>query len=173
MLTITTTRRRDLRAEAHHLNPVVSIAGNGLTASVLKEIDLALKSHELIKIRVYGDDREARAAYLEQICAELDCAAVQNIGKLLVVFRPNPELHERNRRPPRMAAASLQPPRPTSTSARVVRPRPMRRAKHLLARRNSATASLLPVVAGHARAPVKSQKGCRTRHPFFCPARQA
>ncbi len=126
MLTITTTRRRDLRAEAHHLNPVVSIAGNGLTASVLKEIDLALKSHELIKIRVYGDDREARAAYLEQICAELDCAAVQNIGKLLVVFRPNPELHERKpapasngRRKPAAAKADFdkRPGRPTTANA--------------------------------------------------------
>lgn len=125
MLTITTTRRRDLRAEAHHLNPVVSIAGNGLTASVLKEIDLALKAHELIKIRVYGDDREARAAYLEQICAELECAAVQNIGKLLVVYRPNPELHENkpaatpSRRRPAAPKAEFdkRPGRPTTANA--------------------------------------------------------
>jgi RNA-binding protein len=64
-----------LRARAHSLNPVVSIAENGLTESVLKEIETNLKAHELIKIRVYGDSRENRIAYLEQICSELDAAA--------------------------------------------------------------------------------------------------
>lgn len=91
MFELTPAQRRDLRARTHHLDPVVSIAGNGLTASVLKEIDVALKAHELIKIRVYGDDREVRVGYLQTICAELDCAAVQSIGKLLVVFRAAPK----------------------------------------------------------------------------------
>lgn len=91
MTALTQAQRRDLRARAHHLDPVVSIAGNGLTESVLKEIDVALKAHELIKIRVYGDDREARIAYLQTICRDLGCEAVQSIGKLLVVFRANPQ----------------------------------------------------------------------------------
>ena len=85
MLQLTSTQRRELRARAHNLNPVVSIAENGLTTSVLAEIDVNLQAHELIKIRVYGDSREDRAAYLEQICAELGAAPVQQIGKLLVV----------------------------------------------------------------------------------------
>ncbi|GAA5169165.1 ribosome assembly RNA-binding protein YhbY [Viridibacterium curvum] len=92
MTALTQAQRRDLRARAHHLDPVVSIAGNGLTESVLKEIDVALKAHELIKIRVYGDDREARIAYLQAICKDLGCEAVQSIGKLLVVFRANPKV---------------------------------------------------------------------------------
>ncbi|GAB2890308.1 hypothetical protein GCM10027046_18660 [Uliginosibacterium flavum] len=130
MLEISSSLRRDLRAKAHHLDPVVSIAGNGLSASVLKEIDLALKAHELIKIRVFGDDREARAAYLLQICVELKCAAVQSIGKLLVIFRENPELHVvkaapeakrpgRGKRPPRVkeAAFDKRPGRPTTGNA--------------------------------------------------------
>jgi len=125
MLEISSAQRRDLRAQAHHLDPVVSIAGNGLSASVLKEIDTALKAHELIKIRVYGDDREARAAYLSEICAQLDCAAVQNIGKLLVVFRPNPDLHKAPTAPTKPArrkaaegpAFNLRPGRPTTTNA--------------------------------------------------------
>lgn len=91
MLQLSSAERRELRAQAHALNPVVSISENGLTEGVLKEIDVCLKSHELIKIRVYGDSREDRLAYLEQICAELECAQVQHIGKLLVVYRPNPE----------------------------------------------------------------------------------
>ena len=82
------SERRELRARARSLTPVVSIAENGLTEGVLREIETNLKAHELIKIRVYGDSRENRIAYLEQICTELDAAAVQHIGKLLVVFRP-------------------------------------------------------------------------------------
>lgn len=91
MLQLSSVERRELRARAHNLNPVVSIAENGLTAAVLKEIEVCLKAHELIKIRVYGDSRDDRLAYLEQICAELGAAAVQHIGKLLVVYRPNPD----------------------------------------------------------------------------------
>jgi putative YhbY family RNA-binding protein len=91
MLQLSSVERRELRAQAHGLNPVVSIAENGLTEAVLKEIDVCLKAHELIKIRVYGDSREDRLAYLEQICADLGAAAVQHIGKLLVVYRPDPE----------------------------------------------------------------------------------
>ncbi|MGE5469422.1 MAG: YhbY family RNA-binding protein [Bacteroidota bacterium] len=90
MLQLSSAERSQLRARAHALNPVVSIAENGLTEAVLKEIDVNLTAHELIKIRVYGDSRENRAAYLEQICAQLDAAEVQHIGKLLVVYRPPP-----------------------------------------------------------------------------------
>lgn len=128
MLEISSTQRRELRAKAHHLDRVVSIAGNGLTASVLKEINLALNAHELIKIRVYGDDREARAAYLLEICNQLGCAAVQNIGKLLVVYRLNPELHlskpavtpkrpGRNKAAAKNAGFDKRPGRPTTTNA--------------------------------------------------------
>jgi RNA-binding protein len=90
MLQLSSAQRRELRAQAHNLNPVVSIAENGLTEAVLKEIEVNLQAHELIKIRVYGDSRDNRLAYLEQICTELGAAAVQHIGKLLVVYRPAP-----------------------------------------------------------------------------------
>ena len=90
MLQLSSVERRELRARAHALNPVVAIAENGLTEAVLKEIDNCLKAHELIKIRVYGDSRDNRLAYLEKICAELGAAAVQHTGKLLVVYRPAP-----------------------------------------------------------------------------------
>ncbi len=91
MLQITSEQRRQLRAQAHGLNPVVSIAQQGLSESVLKEIDACLKAHELIKIRVYGDDRAAREGYFNTICETLGAAQVQHIGKLLVVWRPRPE----------------------------------------------------------------------------------
>ncbi len=90
MLKLSADERRSLRARAHGLNPVVSIAENGLTAAVLKEIDLNLKAHELIKVRVYNDDRDERDGLLAAICEQLDAAPVQHIGKLLVVWRPAP-----------------------------------------------------------------------------------
>ena len=91
MQQLTSAQVRELRARAHGLNPVVWIAENGLSDAVLKEIDVCLKAHELIKIRVYGDSREDRLAYYERICQELAAAPVQHIGKLLVVYRENPE----------------------------------------------------------------------------------
>jgi len=91
MDTLTATQRRELRAKAHHLEPIVTVGHHGLTPPVLHEIDVALMAHELVKIRVLGDDRDAREAMLEQACAALDCAPVQHVGKVLVVWRPNPD----------------------------------------------------------------------------------
>jgi RNA-binding protein len=88
---LTPAERRALRARAHALHPVVMIGEAGLTPAVLKEVDIALKSHELIKIRVLGDDRDRRASLIGEICSALDAAPVQSIGKILVVFRPRPE----------------------------------------------------------------------------------
>ena len=85
------TQRRSLRAAAHHLNPVVSISQKGLTPSVLAEIDRSLKAHELIKLRLYGIDRDVREALFIEICTALNCAEVQHIGNLLVLWRENPK----------------------------------------------------------------------------------
>jgi RNA-binding protein len=92
-LPISTAQRRELKAEAHSLNPVVIIADNGLSPSVLKEIDHSLNVHGLIKIRIASDERELRERYLEEICHHLGAAAVQHIGKLLVIWRPKVEVH--------------------------------------------------------------------------------
>lgn len=88
MLKLTPAERSALRSEAHALNPVVIIGEAGLTPSVMKEIDASLKAHGLIKVRVFGDDRDARVEMYENICAELDAAPIQHIGKLLVLYRP-------------------------------------------------------------------------------------
>ncbi|MCK9387592.1 MAG: YhbY family RNA-binding protein [Sulfuritalea sp.] len=85
------TQRRALRAAAHHLNPVVSISQKGLTSSVLAEIDRCLTAHELIKLRLYGIEREVREALFAEICTALKCATVQHIGNLLVLWRENPK----------------------------------------------------------------------------------
>jgi RNA-binding protein len=90
-LILSTAERRARRADAHHLNPVVMIGGDGLTPSVVKEIDQALNAHGLIKIRVFSDERQAREAMLASICDQLQAAPVQHIGKLLLLWRPQPE----------------------------------------------------------------------------------
>ena len=91
MLKLTPAERSALRADAHALHPVVIIGEAGLTPSVLKEIDSSLNAHGLIKVRVFGDDRDARIQMYETICEKLDAAPIQHIGKLLVLYRPKKE----------------------------------------------------------------------------------
>ncbi|MFP5075018.1 ribosome assembly RNA-binding protein YhbY [Neisseria sp. WLZKY-1] len=76
-----------LKARAHHLNPVVMVGQHGLTEAVIKETDAALSAHELIKVRVAGDDRAERVAVAEALCAATGAFLVQHIGKLLVLWR--------------------------------------------------------------------------------------
>jgi putative YhbY family RNA-binding protein len=83
--------RRALKARAHPLAPVVSIAAKGLTPSVLAEIDTCLTAHELIKVRVYGAERDQREALMAQVCEELSAASVQHIGNILILFREKPQ----------------------------------------------------------------------------------
>ncbi|WP_310565080.1 YhbY family RNA-binding protein [Hydrogenophaga sp.] len=90
-ITLTPAQRKVHRADAHHLDPVVLVGGDGLTAAVKKEVDAALKAHGLIKVRVFSDDRAAREAMLQTLSDELDAAPIQHIGKLLVLWRPLPE----------------------------------------------------------------------------------
>ncbi|AME22587.1 MAG: YhbY family RNA-binding protein [Pseudomonadota bacterium] len=87
-LKLSPAQRADLRSQAHALKPVVLIGGEGLTEAVLAEIEVHLAAHQLIKIRVFGDDRESRVAAYAEICDRLGAAPVQQIGKLLVVWRP-------------------------------------------------------------------------------------
>ena len=88
---LTPAQRKVYRADAHHLDPVVLVGGDGLTPAVVKEVDSALKAHGLIKVRVFSDDRLARDAMLQTLTEQLDAAPIQHIGKLLVLWRPMPE----------------------------------------------------------------------------------
>jgi len=94
--------RRALRARAHHLHPVVAIGVHGVTPAVLHEIDVALLKHELIKVRVASAPRVARDALLSLICKEIECAAVQHLGRIFVLYRENPDVaKEAIAKPPR------------------------------------------------------------------------
>ena len=87
-LTITAVQRSELRSQAHALNPTIIIGADGLTPAVIKETEKTLAVHELIKIRVLGDDRQNRLSIYEQLCDQLSAAPIQHIGKLLILWRP-------------------------------------------------------------------------------------
>jgi len=84
---LTPHERSSLRSAAHPLRPVVLIGDNGLTEAVLKEIDLNLSAHELIKVRAGTADRDERDAMLATICDTLSCATVHHLGKMLILYR--------------------------------------------------------------------------------------
>ncbi len=90
-LSLSAAERKQKRAEAHHLDPVVAIGHDGATAAVRREIDAALDAHGLIKIRVFSDDRSAREALLGELSEAFAAAPIQHIGKLLVLWRPPAE----------------------------------------------------------------------------------
>ena len=87
-ISLTSQARSALKGAAHSLRPVVLIGDHGLTPAVLKEIDIALSAHELIKVRAGSAERTDRNQMLEQLCTELGCALVHHLGKTLIVYRP-------------------------------------------------------------------------------------
>lgn len=100
--------RSALRATAHALDPVVLIGDGGLTPAVLAEIDRSLNAHGLIKIKVAGDDRNVRGDILRQICADLNAASVQHIGKILVIYRQKPDKPKPKAKPRRKPERALK-----------------------------------------------------------------
>jgi putative YhbY family RNA-binding protein len=125
-LQLTPKQRQTLKGRAHKLNPVVLLGNAGLSEPVLKEIDRALNAHELIKIRVPGDDEAERVRVFTDIADRLSAARVQSIGKVLVLYRPLPDgapSVEGAHAPaegPHYTAAGGKPGRPTFTPRNAV-----------------------------------------------------
>lgn len=82
--------KKKFRAQAHGLKPVIMIGQSGLTAAVMAEIELALDSHELIKVRIRAE-REDRKKISEKICVDTGAALIQTIGQIAVIYRLNPD----------------------------------------------------------------------------------
>jgi RNA-binding protein len=91
MLEIASGHRATLKALSHSLKPVVWIGTGGLSEAVIRELDQALKRHELIKIKVSNDEWETREALLEQICERLGAAPIRHMGRTFVIYRPVPD----------------------------------------------------------------------------------
>jgi RNA-binding protein len=88
---LSSSQRRALKARAHKLEPVVHIGSKGLTGEVVEEIDRALKAHELIKVRAAALERDERDTAVSTICEKTGADAVQQIGKIFVLYRKNDE----------------------------------------------------------------------------------
>ncbi|MEX0739390.1 MAG: ribosome assembly RNA-binding protein YhbY [Pseudohongiella sp.] len=87
-MTSSSQELKKLRAIAHKLKPVVTIAQKGLSETVCKEIDRALEQHELIKVKILAADRDARKEVAEEICQTSRATCIQSIGNIAVLYRP-------------------------------------------------------------------------------------
>lgn len=82
--------KKKLKAQAHPLHPVIMIGQAGLTDAVIKETNIALDTHELIKVRIRAE-REERRQIGQQLCAETGAELIQSIGQIAVLYRKNPD----------------------------------------------------------------------------------
>ena len=88
--TLTNKERAHLKAKAHALEPVVHIGGAGVTDAVVAELERALTAHELLKVRINAADRTERVALGDTLCARTGAAAVDRVGKILILWRARP-----------------------------------------------------------------------------------
>jgi RNA-binding protein len=91
VLALSNSQRRYLRGLSHDLHPVIMLGNKGATAAVLKELDLALQHHELVKVKLSGGDRAQRAEQLQALLAGTGADAVQQIGHTASLYRRNVE----------------------------------------------------------------------------------
>lgn len=87
-------QRRHLRRLGHGLKPVVRTGNNGLTEAVLAELDVALRDHELVKVKLVAEDRQQRRDYVDRVLAHTGAELVQSIGHTVLIYRPNPDKRE-------------------------------------------------------------------------------
>ena len=81
-------QKQYLKGLAHPLKPVVQLGGNGFTEGVLAEIESALAHHELIKVKIPSEEKQL---IMDAIVRETGAVKVQNIGHILVIFKPSEE----------------------------------------------------------------------------------
>jgi RNA-binding protein len=85
-------QKKHLRRLGHALQPIVTLGNAGLTDAVVKELDRALKDHELVKVRARASDREQRDAWLAELARRTQGTVVQRIGNVAVIYRADPAL---------------------------------------------------------------------------------
>lgn len=91
---LTASQRRHLRGFTHDLKPIILVGQKGVTAALLAELVGALDHHELVKVKLADDDRESRAAAIEQIREHSGAELVQTIGKTASFFKRNPDRNQ-------------------------------------------------------------------------------
>lgn len=95
MAALSIHERKRLRQIGHALNPVVMIGGQGLTEAVVEETNRALNDHELIKIKVAGEDREARREAITAISTQTESEVVQTIGKIALLYKKSAQQNQK------------------------------------------------------------------------------
>jgi len=88
---VDTSFKQSLKAKAHHLNPVVLLGAKGLTPAVVAETDVALTAHELIKVKLNAAEKAEKLATALSLCEQVQAELVQLIGRVVVLYRKNPE----------------------------------------------------------------------------------
>jgi RNA-binding protein len=87
---INTATKQALKAQAHHLKPVVMLGSKGLTPAVINETELALTIHELIKVKINGAEKDDRIQMATELCHTLKADLIQLIGNTAIIYRKNP-----------------------------------------------------------------------------------
>ena len=86
-MTLSGKQRRQLRALGHHLDPVVQVGANGVTEGVVAAAAQALEDHELIKVKIAGDDRDERTGVIEQLVQGTQSELAQRLGRTVLLFK--------------------------------------------------------------------------------------
>jgi RNA-binding protein len=86
---LTSAQTRFLRGQAHELKALLQVGGKGISDALVAEVELALEHHELVKIKVGGEDREARDAMIAELAGRAGAALVQRIGHTAVLYKPS------------------------------------------------------------------------------------
>jgi RNA-binding protein len=95
MAALSIQERKRLRQIGHALNPVVMLGDKGLTEAVVEELNRALNDHELIKVKIVAEDREERAALIEELSAQTGAEVVQKIGKIALIYKKAPKQNQK------------------------------------------------------------------------------
>ena len=94
-MSLTATQKKRFRSLGHNLNPVVTVAENGLSEGVIQETKRALDDHELIKVKFQVNDRDIRKEWMAELCKTMEAEMVQTIGKIALIYRPAEEPNPR------------------------------------------------------------------------------
>lgn len=90
-MSISKQQRKTLKSKAHHLKPVIRIGQNGVSEGVIAETNIALDTHELIKVQVQQGERDERHKAVETLCQQTQAELIHAIGKVFVIYRQKSE----------------------------------------------------------------------------------
>lgn len=95
-MSLTTEQKKRFRTLGHTLNPIVMVAGKGLSENVQLEVDRALEDHELIKVKFAVGDRDLKKQLIQELISIVEAELIQEVGNIALLYRaseePNPKL---------------------------------------------------------------------------------